>query len=106
MTKSNRIEFHNLLCDCIGSTNVYFQPPESVKLKYPCIVYNLAPGRYTYADDELYKKTCAYEVTYICKDPDSEVPDKIEHAFKYLRTNRIFATDGLYHHNFTIHYKN
>ena len=34
-----RYELHEFLCEILGSRNVYFQPPESVKMKYPAIVY-------------------------------------------------------------------
>ena len=37
---ANRIDLYNLLVGILGTRNVYYQPPESLKLKYPCIVYN------------------------------------------------------------------
>ena len=30
-----RYELHEFLCEILGSRNVYFQPPESVKMKDP-----------------------------------------------------------------------
>lgn len=32
--------------------NVYFQPPESVKLLYPCIVYKRSAGDTRFADNK------------------------------------------------------
>ena len=29
-----RLKLHEELCDILGSRNVYFQPPETVKMKY------------------------------------------------------------------------
>ena len=34
-----RNDLQKLLVEVLGSKNVYFQPPESVKMKYPAIVY-------------------------------------------------------------------
>ena len=34
-----REELHELLVSVLGSRNVYFQPPESIRMQYPAIVY-------------------------------------------------------------------
>ena len=36
---ANRLDLQALLEDLLGSRNVYYQPPESVKMNYPAIVY-------------------------------------------------------------------
>ena len=40
-TTERRLELHEILCTILGSRNVYFQPPESIKMNYPAIVYGL-----------------------------------------------------------------
>lgn len=40
MSKS-RIDFQHLLEEILGSPHVYFQPPATVKLEYPAIIYSL-----------------------------------------------------------------
>ena len=35
-----RLQLHEELCSVLGSRNVYFQPPETIKLTYPCIIYS------------------------------------------------------------------
>lgn len=37
---ANRLNLHEEFATLLGSNNVYFQPPESVKLNYPCIKYS------------------------------------------------------------------
>ena len=37
----NREILHKILKEIIGNDNVYFQPPESAKLKYPRILNNV-----------------------------------------------------------------
>ena len=41
----------------LGSRNVYFQPPESIKLNYPAIVYKRSNIQNTFADNEVYKQS-------------------------------------------------
>ena len=38
---SRRTELQTLLEEILGSKNVYFQPPDTVSMKYPAIVYSL-----------------------------------------------------------------
>lgn len=86
----------------IGSGKVYFQPPESVKLTYPCIVYERNDiGKFT-ANDKLYMKNESYIVTLITKDPDDSLIDSIL-ELDYCSFNRHFVIDNLTHEVFTIY---
>ena len=55
-----RIKFHGLLCEILSCPiegercRCYFQPPESVKMSYPAIVYSLDDIDKTYANDGVY----------------------------------------------------
>ena len=35
----SRLELHALLVELLGSTNVYYEPPETLKMSYPAIRY-------------------------------------------------------------------
>lgn len=72
-----RLAFQTLLEGILGSRNVYFQPPESLLLKYPAIVYNRDYELSQHADNSPYHKRKRYLVTYIDQNPDSDVPDKL-----------------------------
>ena len=37
----DRLDLHECLCKILNSNNVYFQPPENVRMNYPAIVYSL-----------------------------------------------------------------
>ena len=102
---SKRLEFHEILVNVLGSNNVYFQPPESVKMKYPCIVYHRGEvdPRTAYADDILYRVKKAYVVTVIDANPDSLIPDEVQ-KLPYSRLTRSFTKDNLNHDVFTIYY--
>ena len=51
----NRLDLHEELCELLGSRHVYFQPPESIKLIYPCIVYSMSGVLKLNANNRLYK---------------------------------------------------
>jgi len=99
-----RLELDSLIRQILGSNNVYFQPPESVKLKYPCVIYHRDDGRPEYADDGMYKFTKSYTVTVIDANPDSEIPDRFRESLPYCRPGRWYAADNLNHWPFTIYF--
>ena len=87
----------------LGSRNVYFQPPESIKLNYPAIVYKRSNIQNTFADNEVYKQSCFYEITVIYRKPDSQITKKLSKLPK-IRFDRSFTYDNLNHDVFTIYY--
>ena len=100
---ASRLELHEVLCDILGSRNVYFQPPESVKLNYDAIVYSRKVIENAFADDGVYKQDDAYNIVAIYKDPDSDIPKKISRLPK-CSYDRHYTSDNLNHDAFTIYY--
>ena len=98
-----RLELHELLCELLGSRNVYFQPPESVKLKYPAIVYARERIANDFADNSVYKQELAYRITTIDKDPDSELPIKISRLPR-CRYDRPYTANNLNDNVFVLYY--
>ena len=72
-------------------------------MKYPCIVYNVGSGLRVPADNKKYLYYQGYSVTFITKDPDSEVPDAIL-ELDYCQPERPFINENLYHWNFFIYF--
>lgn len=101
---NNRLELHEILKTIVGSSHVYFQPPESLMMVYPCIVYSLADVSINYADNIPYKNMRSYEITAITKDPDNDYIEQMLATFKYCRYNRRFVNDNLYHDVFTLYF--
>lgn len=89
--------------ELLGSRNVYYQPPESVKLNYPCIVYERSGIRTESANNKAYLKHNRYTVTYIDEDPDSEIPDKLL-ELGYCKLDTHFEADNLNHDVFTLYF--
>lgn len=84
--------------------NVYYQPPESVKLTYPCIVYGLSRIVSRYADNKNYMNHKCYNLTYISLDPVEDLLQQILNHFKLIRLDRIYTADNLYHYSFVLFY--
>lgn len=84
--------------------NVYYQPPESVKLTYPCIVYGLSRIVSRCADNKNYMKHKCYNLTYISLDPAEDILDLILDHFRTIRMDRSYAVDNLYHYVFVLFY--
>lgn len=101
-----RLLLHEELVEILGSRNVYFQPPESIKLKYPCVIYDRYSGAHRYADNKTYAYTQAYEVTYIDLDPDSNTTfrENLLEKLKMVRYNRSFKNDNLNHDVYVVYY--
>lgn len=100
---SNRLDLHEFLCEVLGSRNVYFQPPESVKLVYPAIVYKLSNIRNRHANNRVYIQGDSYAITVITSDPDSDIVRKIS-KLPQCRYDRGYVADNLYHTVFTLSY--
>lgn len=98
-----RLALHEIFCNILGSRNVYFQPPESVKLKYPCIIYSRDDIENTPADDITYKQSHFYQVIVMDYDPDSEIVHKVS-RLPMCVYDRHYAADNLNHDVFTICY--
>lgn len=82
---------------------MYFQPPESLKMRYPAIVYSLAGMDNRYANDGVYMRSTPYTVVVIDKDPDSEVANAVS-LLPLCRFDRHYVSDNLHHFAFRIIY--
>lgn len=96
-----RLEFNSVLKGILGTNQVYFQSPESVKMKYPAIVYELNDIQNVYADDSTYLRHKSYSVTLMDKNPDSEFVEAIADLPK-CKFNRFFVSENINHWVFTI----
>ena len=102
-----RLQLQLVLEDLLGSRNVYFQPPSTVKMKYPCIVYTRGEIGFrtnlsnAFANDKSYSRRTTYTVTAISQEPDSPLMEKIL-SLEYCTFQQNFATDGLNHDVFIL----
>lgn len=96
-----RLLLHEVLCDLLGSRNVYFQPPASIKMKYPAIVYGIAVIDNIHANNGVYLSNTGYSVTVIDSDPDSPIVGKVA-SLPTSKFNRHYEKDNLNHDVYTI----
>lgn len=99
-----RLELHSELESIIGSKNVYFQPPESIRMKYPAIIYFRDDIDTIKADDLNYLFFNRYQVTIVDPDPDSEFLDPMLNHFRQCSYDRHYVADNLNHDVFTLYY--
>jgi hypothetical protein len=97
-----RIELQNLLEETAG-VQAYFQPPNGLKMVYPCITYERDTTDTTFADNLPYSINKRYTVTVIDRNPDSDIPDKIA-LLPTCVHNRFFVADNLNHDVFTLYF--
>ena len=98
-----RLELHEVLCEMLESRHVYFQPPPTVQMKYPCIVYEKMPHKTLYANNVPYAFQDEYRVTVIDKDPDTQIPKKVA-QMATAKAERPFQNQNLNHYPYTLYY--
>lgn len=99
-----RIDLSPVFRGILGNNNVYFQPPASHILKYPCIIYERNSRDTDHADDLIYKDYNQYTITLIGRDSDND--DYIDKLLEipYCSYDRRFISDNLYHDVFNLYY--
>lgn len=101
---NTRLELQARLLVVMGGagSHVYFQPPSSVNLEYPCIVYKKARMDTQFADNTPYKLVKKYQITIIDRSPDSEYFDALAQLGAVHATS--FTKDNLNHDIFNLFY--
>jgi hypothetical protein len=98
-----RLELQSHLETILGSDKVYFSPPASLKIVYPCIIYHRDLTDTRFADNNPYSRVKRYQVTVIDRNPDSLIPEKVG-ALPMCLHNRFFTADNLNHDVFNLYY--
>ena len=100
---ASRIELQTKLEELLGSRQVYYQPPESVKMVYPAIVYSKNGIKTTHANDTVYTNMTSYTLTVISRKPDNPVIEKLL-TLQYCSYDRNYKSDNLEHDVFTLYF--
>lgn len=99
----DRTQLQSLLESVQGSRNVYFQPPPSLVMVYPCIVYSRDQRKTEFADNAPYRTTPRYQVTAISRDPDNPVVEKLAQLPMCVQSTN-FVRNNLNHDVFTLYF--
>lgn len=101
---AKREDLHEELCSVLGSRNVYFQTPSSVKMQYDAIRYKLGGKDLNHANNKIYRLTNRYDGVVITRDPDTDIPDKLLAHFEMCSFGSPYTADNLNHYPFTLYY--
>lgn len=93
---ASRLDLQSKLEGLLRSRNVYYQPPESLKMEYPCIRYSKSIISSRHADDVKYSNFTRYELIVIDRKPDNEVIDKIL-ELRHSSYDRHYVSNNLHH---------
>lgn len=104
----SRLDLHEIFIGILGTkgqeiSRVYFQPPVTVKMAYPCIIYTRSNRKDFFSDNRLYLGMKQYLVTVVDKNPDSLIPDKVL-ELQYCSFSAHFTADGLNHDVYTLYF--
>lgn len=84
--------------------HVYFQPPPSVQLQYPCVIYEQSNGHTTFASNFPYTFQKKYSLILIDRNPDTAFVTTLATYFPMIVMDRAYTADGLNHYAFTLYY--
>jgi hypothetical protein len=104
----SRLDLHAILIGILGTggnavSRVYFQPPPSIRMEYPCIIYKRSDRKDLFSNDRIYLDMKQYSITVVDKNPDSLIPDKVL-DLPYCSFSTHFAVDGLNHDVYNLYY--
>ena len=96
-------ELQTMFEGLLGSRNVYYNPPASVRMSYPAIVFTRSRINNNFANNGVYRQSYPYEVTVITRDPDDSIIEKIS-KLPTCSPDRSFVSENLYHNVFTLYH--
>lgn len=102
--ETSREELQAMLQEFLGSEHVYFQPPESIRMKYPAIIYDLYRVNQRFASDRQHIGFPGWSITIIDRNKDVDWVSKMLESFKYCSVERIYVADNLAHYAFIVYY--
>lgn len=100
---ADRLNLQDLLEKLLGSQEVYFQPPESVKMSYPAIRYTLSGINNDFANNQSYRQKRKYELIVMDYNPDGTIFLEVS-QLPYCRFIRHYKKDNLNHYVFELYY--
>lgn len=100
---NRRLTLQAILEKIPGVNKVYFQPPPTVQMIYPCIRYSLSSEWSKNADDIQYVGKDRYTVTVISSDPDTPIIEEVR-KIRFCSFDRAYPSNNLYHFVFTLYF--
>lgn len=99
----SRADLQKLLELLLESRNVYFQPPDNVDIKYPCIRFEKSDIKTTFANNLPYTNITQYQIIVIDHHPENPVIQKLM-KLPMTTFDRHYNSNSLNHDVITIYY--
>lgn len=89
-----------------NTKNVYYNPPSSIRMNFPCFRFELNNIDVKHADNKAYARKPRWAVTYISRNlEDIEVVSKqMLDIFPYCNFDTSFRADNLEHAVFNLYF--
>lgn len=100
---ASRNDLQRELEKLLGSRNVYYQAPSSVKMEYPAIRYSRSDVNTKFANNKPYLHTNRYEIIVIDRKPDNPVIDGLL-KLPMCTYDRHYTAENLHHDVLTLYY--
>lgn len=100
---ATHLELQAKLEELLGMNHVYYNPPETLKIEYPAIVYSKSRIETRKANNSTYSKFTRYDITVIDRRPDNPVINKLL-ELPYCSYDRPYRSDNLNHDVLSIYY--
>lgn len=97
-----REELQTIFENLLESKNVYYQPPETLKISYPAIIYTKSTITKTHADNKGYRINTRYNIIVVSQRPDHPVIQKLL-ELPYCSYDRRYISDNLYHDSLNLY---
>ena len=104
MVKKTSTDLQKELSDMFSPNKVYYAPPESIKLTYPCIIFFRDYIKLEKADNRNYSKFNRYQLTVIDRDEDNPIIEEILDKYVGASYDRHYVADNLYHDVISLYY--
>lgn len=100
--RTRRLKLQETLENLPKVKKAYFQPPASVHMEYPCVVFSYEDDHKMFADGIPYLVSDRYTATLITKDAfPTETLDAMD-AMDYCDFDRHYVADNLHHFSYRI----
>lgn len=103
MAEASRLKLQSKFEELLGSKNVYYNPPESVKMSYPAIRYTKKSIDVKRASNVIHAQKDCYEVIVIYNGPEHPVVQAIM-ELPYCSYDRPYKANNLNHDVLTLYY--
>ena len=100
---ASRLDLQTKLEELLGNRNVYYTPPENLKIQYPAIIYSKTEIESIYANDAKYSNFNRYQIIVVDSKPDNEVIQKIL-ELPLSSYDRHYVTNNLNHDVINLYY--